>query len=87
MRCAYELAKCAEDRGITEDNIAPTMSEWEVFIREAVAVGLKAQEQGVARVSATREQLTKQAEAMIKNARETTEILMKEGLIPKAPED
>ena len=87
LAAAYELAKCAEDRGITEDNIAPTMSEWEVFIREAVAVGLKAQEQGVARVSATREQLTKQAEAMIKNARETTEILMKEGLIPKAPED
>lgn len=87
LAAAYELAKCAEDRGISEDNIAPTMSEWEAFIREAVAVGLKAQEQGVARVKATREQLTKQAEAMIKNARETTEVLMKKGLIPKAPED
>ncbi len=87
LAAAYELAKCAEDRGISEDNIAPTMSEWEAFIREAVAVGLKAQEQGVARIKASREQLTRQAEAMIKNARETTEVLMKKGLIPKAPED
>jgi hypothetical protein len=46
---------------------------------------MKAQEQGVARLKATREQLTKQATAMIKNARETTELLMKEGLIAKAP--
>ena len=84
---AYELAKCAEDRGISEDNIAPTMAEWEVFIREAVAVGLKAIEQGVAREKASREELTKRAEAIIKNARETTALLMKEGYIPPAPED
>jgi len=84
---AYELAKCAEDRGISEDNIAPTMAEWEVFIREAVAVGLKAIEQGVAREKASREELTKRAEVIIKNARETTALLMKEGYIPPAPED
>lgn len=87
IAAAYELAKCAEDRGISEDNIAPTMAEWDVFIREAVAVGLKAQEQGVARVKASREELTRQAETMIRNARQTTELLMKEGLIPRAPED
>ncbi len=87
ITAAYELAKCAEDRGISEDNIAPTMAEWEVFIREAVAVGLKAIEQGVAREKASREELTKRAEAMIKNARETTALLMKEGYIPPAPED
>jgi malate dehydrogenase (oxaloacetate-decarboxylating) len=87
LSAAHELAQCAEDRGIDEDNIAPTMGEWEVFIREAVAVGMKAQEQGVARVTATREQLTKQAESMIKNARESAALLMKEGLIAKAPEE
>jgi len=87
ITAAYELAKCAEDRGISEDNIAPTMAEWEVFIREAVAVGLKAIEQGVAREKASREELTKRAEAMIKNAREATALLMKEGYIPPAPED
>jgi len=87
ITAAYELAKCAEDRGINEDNIAPTMAEWEVFIREAVAVGLKAIEQGVAREKASREELTKRAEAIISNARETTALLMKEGYIPPAPED
>ena len=87
IAAAYELAKCAEDRGIHEDYIAPTMAEWEVFVREAVTVALKAIEQGVAREKATREELTRRAEAMIKNARETTALLMKEGYIPSAPED
>ncbi|MFC2004190.1 NADP-dependent malic enzyme [Chloroflexota bacterium] len=87
IAAAYEIAKCAEDRGIDEDNIAPTMGEWEVFIREAVAVAMKAQEQGVARIKASREELTKQAEQMIREARETTALLMKEGFIPKAPRD
>jgi len=87
ITAAYELAKCAEDRGIDEDNIASTMAEWEVYIREAVAVGLKAIEQGVAREKASREELTKRAEAMIKTARETTALLMKEGYIPPVPGD
>ncbi len=83
---AYELAKCAEDRGINEDYIAPTMAESEPFIREAVAVAMKAQEQGVARIKASREELTKQAEKMIKESRETVSLLMKAGMIPPAPE-
>jgi len=87
IAAAYELAQCAEDRGIDEDNIAPTMGEWEVFIREAVAVGLKAIEQGVAREKVSREELTKRAEAMIKSARDATAMLMKEGFIPPAPID
>ena len=87
ITAAYELAKCAEDRGIDEDNIASTMGEWEVFIREAVAVAMKAQEQGVARIKMSREELTKQAEKMIKQSREMTTLLMKEGYIPPAPRD
>ncbi|MDD5312851.1 MAG: NADP-dependent malic enzyme [Dehalococcoidia bacterium] len=87
LAAAHELAQCAEDRGISEENIAPTMGEWEVFIREAVAVGMKAQEQGVARIKVTREELTKQAEFMIKNAREMAELMMKEGFIAPPPED
>ncbi len=84
---AYEMAKCAEDRGINEDNIAPTMAEWEVFIRVAVAVAMKAQEQGVARIKASREELTKNAEKMIREAREMTALLMKEGYIAPPPKE
>ncbi len=87
IAAAYELAKCAEDRGISEDNIIPTMGEWEVFIREAVAVGMKAVEQGVARETPSVEELTKQAEKMIKESREATALLMKSGLIPPVPQE
>jgi len=87
IAAAYELAKCAEDRGINEDNIIPTMGEWEVFIREAVAVGMKAAEQGVARETPSVEELTRQAEKMIKESREATALLMKSGLIPPVPQE
>ena len=87
IAAAYELAKCAEDEGINENYIIPTMEEWGVFIREAVAVGMKAIEQGVAREKKSRDELAEQAEKMIKEARETTNLLMKEGLIPPVPED
>jgi len=87
ITAAYELAKYAEDKGINEDYISPTMDETDAFIREAVAVGMKAQEQGVARVKASREELTKRAEKMIREAREMAALLMKEGYIPPAPKD
>ena len=86
IAAAYEVAKCAEDQGISDDYIIPTMSELEVFIREAVVVGMKAIEQGVAREKPSREELTKRAEKMIKESRETTALLMKSGLIPPVPE-
>ena len=87
IAAAYELAQCAEDRGISEDNIIPTMGEQEVFIREAIAVGIKAIEQGVARETPSLEELTKQAEKMITEAREATALLMKSGLIPPVPQE
>ncbi len=85
LAAAAELAKCAEDRGIDEDNIAPTMDEWEVFPREAVAVAMKAQEQGVARLSLSRDELYKRAETMIRSSREMAQLLMREGAIAPAP--
>ena len=86
IAAAYELAKCAEDQGISEDYIIPTMGEWEVFIREAVAVAMKAIEQGVAREKPSRKELRQRAEKIIGESREATALLMKSGLIPPAPE-
>jgi malate dehydrogenase (oxaloacetate-decarboxylating) len=85
IAAALELAKVAEDRGLRADYIVPTMDDWEVFPREATAVGMKAIEQGVARITMTRDELLKTATAKIKQARETTQWMMKEGLIPAAP--
>ncbi len=47
----------------------------------------KAIEQGEARENHSREELVKRAEKMIREARETTALLMKEGYIPQVPEE
>ena len=85
IAAALELAKVAEDRGLREDYIVPNMDDWEVFPREAVAVGMKAIEQGVARIKMTREELLKTSTAKIKAARDMTQWMMKEGIIAPAP--
>jgi malate dehydrogenase (oxaloacetate-decarboxylating) len=87
IAAAVELAKVAEDRGLREDYLIPTMDDWEVFPREAVAVGMKAIEQGVARIVMTKEQLYKKAVDRIKNARAMSKALMKQGFIPKPPKE
>ncbi len=81
IEAARELARVAEDHGLREDYIIPTMDEWEVFPREAVAVGMKAIEQGVARRKITKEELYREAEERIKRARDEAQFLMKEGFI------
>lgn len=81
IEAAKELAKVAEDHGLNEDYIIPNMDQWEVFPREAVAVGSKGIEQGVARVKASAEERFKLAESIIKKTREEIQLLMKEKFI------
>jgi malate dehydrogenase (oxaloacetate-decarboxylating) len=85
IAAAQEIARFAEERGIDEDHIMPTMDEWELFPREAVAVALKAQEQGVARLDLSRDELYSMAETKIRHARDMIQVLMDEELIPPAP--
>ncbi|MGQ9538519.1 MAG: NAD(P)-dependent malic enzyme [Candidatus Bathycorpusculaceae bacterium] len=85
IAAAQELAKFAEERGMHDEDILPRMEEWEVYPREAVACALKSIEQGVARVKLSRQELYERAIAIIKNARESLNALMKEGLIRKPP--
>jgi malate dehydrogenase (oxaloacetate-decarboxylating) len=87
IAAAQELANYAEERGMDEKNLLPRMDEWEVFPREAVACALKSIEQGVARVKPSRQELYERASAIIKNARESTELLMKHGLIKQVPSE
>jgi malate dehydrogenase (oxaloacetate-decarboxylating) len=81
VAAAYELAKCAEDKGINEDYLLPTMDQWEVFPREAVAVAKKAMEQGVARLKIDENELFRMAEYKIGKAREEVGLLMEKGII------
>ncbi len=87
IAAAHELARYAEERGMTEKDILPRMDEWEVFPREAVACAQKSIEQGVARVKPSRQELFERASAIIRNARESTELLMKHGLIRMPPNE
>jgi malate dehydrogenase (oxaloacetate-decarboxylating) len=85
IAAAYSVAKTAEGKSLRGDYIVPTMDEWEVFINEAVAVGLKAIEQGIARTILSEKELRKSAEELIGNSRKQTELQIKEGLIKKPP--
>ena len=81
ITAAEEVAKVAEDHGLSEDYIVPNMDQWEVFPREAVAVGSKAIEQGVARIVISKEERFKMAESIIKKARDEVKLLMRERFI------
>jgi malate dehydrogenase (oxaloacetate-decarboxylating) len=87
IAAATELAKFAEERGLNEKDILPHMDDWEVYPREAVACALKSIEQGLARVKPSRQELYERATAIIQNARQSTELLMKQGLIRQPPNE
>ncbi len=81
---AHAIAKTAEDRGIGPDNIAPLMTETQVYPTVASAVAMQAIEDGVARIKLTAEEVYKKTEDGIKESRTIIDSMMKEGFI-KAP--
>ncbi len=72
---------------LDEEHILPTMDDWEVFPREAAAVGMKAQEQGLARLQMNYDELFNHAAKIIKRSHELTQMMMNMGFIAEAPED
>jgi len=87
IAAAESLAEYAEKRGINEDDIVPRMNEKGAFVEEAVAVGMKAQEQGIAKLKVSADELHKKAEAMISNAQGQVDALVKGGFIAEAVTD
>jgi malate dehydrogenase (oxaloacetate-decarboxylating) len=85
LAAASELAKLAEEKGLSEKYIIPTMDDWELFPREATAVAQKAIEQGVARINRTRDELYVGARSIIRRAREQAKYLMRSGFIQEFP--
>ena len=81
IAAARELAAVAEDTGIHEEYLIPTMDEWNVFPREAVAVGQKAIEQGLAARKLSPDDAFKIAEAAIKRSRSEMDMRQKEGFV------
>jgi malate dehydrogenase (oxaloacetate-decarboxylating) len=85
IAAAEELARCAAETGLDEEHIVPLMDECEVFPREAAAVGIKAQQQGIARITASYEQLLSRATEIINESQELTRFMMEKELIPPVP--
>lgn len=85
IAAANELAGIAEETGINEKRILPNMDDWEVFPREATAVGSEAVKQGLAGLRLSRKEIYDRATAIISHARKSTETLMRRGLIKPIP--
>ena len=76
IAAAYAIAETAEKNGLSPDYIAPLMDETETFRNVAVAVAMCAQEEGVARVAMTAEEVYEQAKADIDESRNLTQHLI-----------
>jgi malate dehydrogenase (oxaloacetate-decarboxylating) len=85
IAAAAALRDLAARKGLREDYVLPSMADWELYPREAVAVAMKAIEQKVARVEFSEKELFAKAERIIKSARQQAQKLMDLGFIPKAP--
>ncbi|MHA1569324.1 MAG: NAD(P)-dependent malic enzyme [Alphaproteobacteria bacterium] len=86
LAAADALAASAEEAGLAEDRILPSMEDWEVTARIAAATGMAAQEAGVAGCVRGWDDLHDMALATIRGAREATQALMRAGSIPPAPQ-
>ena len=71
---------------MSEEYIVPSMDEWEVFIREAVVVGMKATDQGLAQVKRSRDELQEMSQKTITRSRDMVQTLMKENYISEPPD-
>ena len=85
ITASYAISEYTEEKGLSEEYIIPNMGEAEMYIREAVAVGMKAIQQGVARMRKSPQELRESASSMIKNAHKVLKLHMEEGIISPLP--
>ncbi len=86
LAAAYAIADRAEELGLEENSIIPPMDDQETYIKEAISVGKKAIDQGVARREMTVQQLEKLVREKIEFSKEITDLLMREGKISPFPD-
>ncbi len=86
IRAAHSLADYAVKRGITTDNMVPTMDEADIFPVESADVAMQAVKEGVARIKLTWDEAYAAAKRDITAARELTATLVKDGFIKYVPE-
>jgi len=87
IAAAESIARTAENRGITPENIVPLMSEREVFPTEAKDVALQAIKDGVARNVMEGDEVFRIAEKDIEESRKLLDCLMQQGFIKSPSKD
>jgi len=93
IAAAVEMARTAEEKGLSADYIMPTMDDVDVFPREAAAVAMKAIEQGMAKFTdvtfeqekETAKNIILRARGMVQDAMATGYITMPDGGKPPKP--
>lgn len=84
IRGAEELARCAEEKGLSPDYIIPTMEEWTVYPRVAAAVAQTLSRQGLARRKTSYEEELERASEIISRSRRILSALV-DSRIVEAP--
>ncbi|MCP8323447.1 MAG: NADP-dependent malic enzyme [Candidatus Methylarchaceae archaeon HK02M2] len=82
IAAAEELAKCAEEKGLSRDHIIPTMAEWEVYPKVAARVGEKGVELGLARKRMSKDEIYGKAIEIIRRSRRLLTCLIEAQIIP-----
>ncbi len=86
IRAAHSLADFAEKRGIDPENIVPTMQEADVFPHESADVAMQAIQDGVARITLTRDEAFLRAQTDIKASRDLMHTMMDKNFIQSPPQ-
>ncbi|MCL2131081.1 MAG: NADP-dependent malic enzyme [Lentimicrobiaceae bacterium] len=87
IAAAHAIAKFAEDRGITTENIIPKMTESDLFPMVATEVALKAIEEGHARICLSREEIFTMAKQDIAHAQAIIQHLTDADFIKRSDPD
>ncbi len=81
LKASHEIAKFAEEKGLKENYIVPNMSEWKLYPRVAVTVGMEAMKKNIAKKKIRKQELYETSGSIIKRSREIMKVMMEKGLI------
>ncbi len=85
LAAAHAIARYAEEKGLREDYIVPTMDDTEMYVEEAIAVAEKAIEVGVARRKLSRSELEGEIGELIYRPKKYMDIAINNGYIELKP--
>jgi malate dehydrogenase (oxaloacetate-decarboxylating) len=81
IRAAHSIANYGAKKGMSPEQIIPTMDDIDLFPTTAADVAMQAIAEGVARIKMTWEEAYAMAKKDIQNARQMTQLIMDNGLI------